>query len=278
MSFCYKKQGGAYMNDIGIIGLGNMGEAILKALLNTGFTKDKIRCAESKPGRLKFIKETYEVECVSVIEELAARTDRIILAVKPQDSKELLQALAPRIREQTVLISIMAGITTSNILSVVGKPSKVIRIMPNVCVKVGEGAMGITANSFVTREEIEETERIFAPLGKMVEVGEDLMDAVTALGASGPAFLLLFLEAMIDSGVKMGIPRDKAKILSLQVVKGTAKMLEVEDMHPTLMKEMITSPGGTTIAGLASLEEDGVKGKVVKAIEKAGKRAKELSL
>ncbi len=266
------------MNNIGIIGLGNMGESILKALLNTGFKKESIRCAETKPGRLKFIKETYGVKCSARIEELAAKTGKIILAVKPQDSKELLKILAPRIREETVLISIMAGVTTANILSIVGKPSKVIRIMPNVCVKVGEGAMGIAANSFVTREEVEETEKIFAPLGKMVEVGEDLMDAVTALGASGPAFLLLFLEAMIDSGVKMGSPRDKARTLSLQVVKGTAKMLEAEDMHPTLMKEMITSPGGTTIAGLASLEDDGVKGKVIKAIEKAGKRARELSL
>jgi pyrroline-5-carboxylate reductase len=218
------------------------------------------------------------VECVSRIEELAVKTERIILAVKPQDSRSLLSGLAPYIREQTVLISIMAGITTSNILGVIGKPAKIIRIMPNVCVKVGEGAMGITANNSVTREEMEETEAIFAPLGRLVEVGEDLMDAVTALGASGPAFLLLFVEAMIDSGVKMGIPRDKAKILSLQVVKGTVKMLEEEEMHPTLMKEMITSPGGTTIAGLASLEEDGVKGKVIKAIEKAAKRSRELSL
>ncbi|MDR2017441.1 MAG: pyrroline-5-carboxylate reductase [Syntrophobacterales bacterium] len=266
------------MNDIGIIGLGNMGEAILKALLKTGMRKDKIRCAEAKPGRLRFIKESYGVECMSGIEEIAATSDRIIIAVKPQDSSDLLHNCAPLIREQTVLISIMAGITTSNILSLVGKPAKVVRVMPNVCVKVGEGVMGITANHFVTREEMEETQRIFEPLGRMVEVNEDLMDGVTALGGSGPAFLLLFLEGMIDSGVNMGIPRDKAKILSLQVLKGTAKMLEDEDIHPTIMKEMITSPGGTTIAGLVSLEKDGVRGSVIKAIEKAGKRAKKLSL
>ena len=266
------------MERIGIIGLGNMGEAILKALIQAGSAKDNIFCLELKPARVRFVRETYGLECVATIEELAGRTDHIILAVKPQDSKALLHGLASYVSDKTVLISIMAGITTSNILSLVGKPSKVIRLMPNVCVKVGEGAIGITANALVSAPEMEETVRMFGPLGKIVEVGEELMDAVTALGASGPAFFLLFLEAMIDAGVKMGITRDKARVLSIQVVKGTAKMLEEEGMHPTLMKEMITSPGGTTIAGLASLEEDGVKGKVIKAIEKASKRARELSL
>jgi pyrroline-5-carboxylate reductase len=266
------------MSGIGIIGVGNMGEAILKALLAAGFKKEETFCLEAKSDRAGFIRETYGVECVATVPDLTVRTDRIILAVKPQDSRNVLQGLAPYVSEATLLISIMAGITLSNILSVVGKPAKVIRVMPNVCVKVGEGAIGITTNDKVSRDELAEAERIFAPLGRMVEVGEDLMDAVTALGASGPAFLLHFIEAMIDSGVKMGIPRDKARTLSLQVVKGTVKMLEDEGIHPTVMKEMITSPGGTTIAGLASLEEDGVKGSVIKAIEKAGKRAKELSL
>ena len=266
------------MSEIGIIGLGNMGEAILKALLNNGIEKTKVHCAEAKSDRRSFIEEAYRVKCSPSIEGLAAGADRIILAVKPQDSRDILQTLAPRMREETVLISIMAGVTISNITSAMGRATKVIRIMPNVCVKVGEGAMGIAVSGSVAREELEEIEKVFAPLGKMVEVGENLMDAVTALGGSGPAFVLHFLEAMIDSGVKMGIPRDKAKVLSLQVLKGTVRMLEEENIHPTLMKEMVTSPGGTTISGLASLEEDGVKGAVIKAIEKAGKRAGELSL
>jgi pyrroline-5-carboxylate reductase len=110
-----------------------------------------------------------------------------------------------------------------------------------------------------------------------VEVSEDLMDAVTALGGSGPAFFLLFLEAMIDGGVKTGLPRDKAKIISLQVMKGTLKMLEEEKIHPTVMRDMITSPGGTTIAGIAVLEARAFKGNVMEAIERACKRAKELA-
>ena len=114
-------------------------------------------------------------------------------------------------------------------------------------------------------------------MGKVVDIGEHLMDAVTAIGGSGPAFVLLFLEAMIDGGVKMGLPRDKAAILSIQVIKGTIQMLEEENLHPTLMKEMITSPGGTTIAGLASLEDGAFKGNVMRAIQSAAKRSKELS-
>jgi pyrroline-5-carboxylate reductase len=167
----------------------------------------------------------------------------LILAVKPQDSKNVLQAIAPLFTEKKVLISIMAGITTSNILSIAGKTVKVVRIMPNICVKVGEGAMGLTSNKMVGADDIEAIKTMFSPMGKTVEVGEELMDAITALGGSGPAFVLLFLEAMIDAGVKLGIPRDKSTVISSQVMKGTIKMLESENLHPTLMREMITSPG-----------------------------------
>ncbi len=266
------------METIGIIGLGNMGEAILKALLQTGYTKDNILCLEMKADRARFIKETHGIECVPSIEALATKAGIIVLAVKPQDSKKPIEGLVPCIKDTTILVSIMAGVTIQNILTLLGKPAKVVRLMPNVCVKVGEGAIGIPSNSAVSRNDLEQVKNILSPLGTIVEVGEELMDAVTALGGSGPAFFLLFLEGMIDGGVKMGIPRDKARTLAIQVVKGTVKMLEEEGLHPVLMKEMVTSPGGTTVAGLASMEEDGFKGSTIKAIEKACKRAKELSL
>jgi len=189
-----------------------------------------------------------------------------------------LQAIAPLFTENKILISIMAGITTSNILSIVGKAVKVVRIMPNICVKVGEGAMGLTSNTMVGTEEVEAVKTMFSSMGKAVEVGEDLMDAFTAIGGSGPAFVLLFLESMIDAGVKLGIPRDKSAIISSQVMKGTIKMLDAENLHPTIMREMITSPGGTTIAGLATLEQGAFKGTIMRAIEDACKRSKELSL
>ena len=265
------------MEKIGIIGLGNMGESIVKALIDRGPKKETLLFAEAKKERATYIEKTYGLKCAKTLSELVQKTDYIILAIKPQDAKEVIHAISPFLTDKKIVISIMAGITTSNILSLIGKPIRVVRIMPNICVKVGEGMMGITSNRVVTKEERAKAQKMLSPLGHFVEVGEELMDAVTALGGSGPAFFLLFLEAMIDAGVKTGLPRDKAKAISLQVIKGTLIMLEEEKIHPTVMRDMITSPGGTTIAGIAILEERAFKGNVIEAIVKACKRAKELS-
>ena len=266
------------MDKIGIIGLGNMGEAILKSLLKNSMQKEHMICSETKAERADFIEKTYNIKITKKPEELTGQSKYIVLAVKPQDSKELMKGIAKHLNDNTVLVSIMAGVTISNINSAIGKPIKIIRIMPNICVKVGEGIMGLTCNNLVENNELDEVRRFMAPLGKIIEINEELMNAVTALGGSGPAFFLLFLEAMIDAGVKMGIPRDKSKMLSFQVVRGTLKMLEEEGLHPTVLKEMVVSPGGTTISGLAHLEEKAFKGNIMKAVEKAAKRAKELSL
>ncbi len=266
------------MDKIGVIGLGNMGEAFVKSFLKNGVKKESILCLETKPERAKHIENVYKVGFVGSTRELVKKAKYIILSVKPQDSKKLLSDMAPVIDDKKIIISIMAGVTISNILSAMGKPAKIVRLMPNICVKVGEGAIGLAPNSITGKGELKTISALISPLGKTIEIGEELMDAITALSGSGPAFFLLFLESMIDAGVKMGITREKSKTICTQVIKGTLKMLEEEEIHPTLMKEMITSPGGTTIAGLAVLEESAVKGNIIKAIEKAMKRAKELSL
>jgi pyrroline-5-carboxylate reductase len=265
------------MEKIGVIGLGNMGEAIVKTLIDCGFKKEALLFSEAKKERAAWVEKIYGLKCAKTLSELVQKADYILLAIKPQNAKDVIQAISPSLNEKKVVISIMAGITTSNILSFIGKPIKIMRIMPNICVKVGEGMMGITSNRAVEKKERAKIQQMLAPLGQFVEVGEELMDAVTALGGSGPAFFLLFLEAMIDAGVKTGLPRDKAKTISLQVIKGTIKMLEEEKIHPTVMRDMITSPGGTTIAGIAVLEERAFKGNIIEAIGKACKRAKELS-
>lgn len=266
------------MNKIGIIGMGNMGEAILKALLKSGTPRTSIFCAETKSARASFILKNYGMKCFANPEKIVQKSDFVVLAVKPQDSKSVLQSIGPLLNEKKILISIMAGITTSNLLSIIGKAVKIVRIMPNICVMVGEGILGVASNNLAGIDDVEAVKMIFSSLGKTVEVNEELMDAITALGGSGPAFVLLFLEAMIDAGVKLGLPRDKSSIISSQVVKGTIKMLEAENLHPTLMREMITSPGGTTIAGLVTLEHGAFKGTVIRAIEEAWKRSKDLSL
>lgn len=266
------------MKKVGIIGMGNMGEAILKTLVKNIQHRTNIACAEAKPSRASFIVKTYGIKCYKNPGDVVKKSDFVILAVKPQDSKTVLQSIAPFFNENKVLISIMAGITTSNILSMIGKTIKVIRIMPNICVKVGEGLMGVSINNHVESVDVEDVKAMFSSMGQTIEVNEELMDSVTALGGSGPAFVLLFLEAMIDAGVKLGLPRDKSSAISSQVIKGTIKMLDMENLHPTLMREMITSPGGTTIAGLATMEQQGFKGIVIRAIEDSCKRSKELSV
>lgn len=264
------------MREIGIIGLGNMGEALLRTLLSSKVQKEDVIGAEAKPGRADFIRTSYGVDLTQPA-QVVSEARKIIVAVKPQDAEGLLRTISPSVEDSKLLISIMAGITTSSILSMLGKPAKVVRVMPNICVQVAEGAMGISPNYHVTPEEVGEISELLKPLGTVVEVSEGLMDAVTALSGSGPAFVLHFLEAMIDAGVRMGLPRDKSRLLAAQTVKGTMKMLEAEEMHPTLMKEMVTSPGGTTIAGLIHLEEKGFKGMLVRALEEAKNRAGELS-
>lgn len=265
------------MKKVGILGLGNMGESIVRALLHAGLPKEEMLAFEIKSARREAMIDSYALEIADDPQDLAGRSDYIILAVKPQDAKAAISALAPSVDQSRIVISIMAGITTSSIISMLEKPAKVVRIMPNICVAVGEGALGIAANYLLTKDELESVVALLAPLGRVVEVNEEQMDAVTALGASGPAFFLSFLEAMTDGGVRMGLPRDKAYSLALQAVKGTVAMLEGEGIHPVLLKERITSPGGTTIAGLVILDERGFKGTTVRALEAAQTRARELS-
>ncbi len=265
------------MPRLGILGLGNMGEAIVGALVNSGFERRNLLAFEIKKERADAVTAKYRIGMAASAKDLAQKAKYVLLAVKPQDAKALLATIAPAFDNEKVVISIMAGTTTSTILSMIQRPVKVIRVMPNICVKVAEGALGMTSNDLVSDAEMEETKKMLAPVGRIVEVREDLMDAVTALSGSGPAFLLCFLEAMIDAGVNVGLPRDKASILAIQTIKGTIATLEAEKLHPTVMKEMVTSPGGTTIAGLACLEEKAFKGSLIRAIEEARNRARELS-
>jgi pyrroline-5-carboxylate reductase len=254
-----------------------MGESIVRALLGSGIKKTDILSFEIKPARVQMVTAQYGIKAAKNAEDLARRSDYIVIAVKPQDAKAAIAAAAPAVTDAKIIISIMAGITTSNIISMLEKPAKVVRVMPNIAVAVGEGALGIAANYLLSTDELAAVQALLEPLGTVVQVNEEQMDALTALSGSGPAFFLAFLEGMIDGGVKMGLPRDKATELAVQTVKGTVTLLRKEKMHPAVMREMVTSPGGTTIAGLAVLEEKGFKGSVIRALEAAQARSKELS-
>jgi pyrroline-5-carboxylate reductase len=266
------------MGKVGIVGVGNMGESILKALLKSRIKKDDLCFAEAKKEKALSIGKTYGIRQVKKIAELTKQSDLVVVAVKPQDASKILPDIASSMDDSKILVSIMAGITISNILSLSGRPLRIVRMMPNIAVKVNQGVIGIAAGADVAGEDVARIKALFSCLGLTIELGEELMDAETSLGGSSPAFFLLFLEAMIDAGVKIGIPRDKSKAIWMQVIKGTVAMLEEEQIHPALMREMITSPGGTTISGLAALEDRAFRGIVIEAIERACQRARELSL
>lgn len=261
-----------------IIGLGNMGEAMAAVLLRAGIPRQNIVGVEARENRRTYISERYAVSVLPDLTTVPGDVHSFVLAVKPQDAKKILQPLATFLRTDQICISIMAGITMGSILSLLGTEAKIARAMPNIAVKVAKGAIGVCFNDLMEKGDRESVDELLSIFGTVVEVEEEMMDAVTALGGSGPGFFLLFLEGMIDGGVKMGLSREKARAISLQVVQGISAMLDEEDLHLTVLREIITSPGGTTIAGLAVLEERAFKGSVIRALEEARKRAKELSL
>jgi pyrroline-5-carboxylate reductase len=265
------------MKRVGIIGVGNMGESIVRALISSGTDKSEILYYEAKPARSRTINESYAIEAAGSSGDVAAKCRYVILAIKPQDAKAAIAALASSVSDANIIISIMAGIGGPTISGLLGKPVKLVRVMPNICIAIKEGALGVAPNNLLSKDEMEDVYALLAPLGRVVDVSEEQMDAVTALAGSGPAFVLSFLEALVDGGVRMGLARDKAFGLALQTIKGTIDMVDAEKLHPALMKESITSPGGTTIAGLVILEEKGFKGNVVRALEAAQDRARELS-
>ncbi len=265
------------MKKVGIIGLGNMGEAIVRALIESGRDKCAILSFDAKQDRIDLARGTYGLQVSPNLSLLARESRYVILAVKPQDAPTALRAIAPEMNESKILISIMAGVTIPSLTTMLEKPVKVVRVMPNICVAVAQGALGMTSNELLDKDEVEEVTELLKPLGSIVEVTEDQMDAVTALSGSGPAFVLSFLEALIDGGVEMGLAREKSYKLALKTLQGTISMLDGEGVHPTLLKERVTSPGGTTMAGLVTLDEKGFKGIVIRCLEAARSRAKELS-
>ncbi len=198
------------MKKVGIMGLGNMGESITRALLGAGLAAADILSFEIKPERMRTVTDTYGIGGAASPGTWRHNAATSYWRSSPRTRKPRSPRLAPSIDESRIIVSIMAGITTSSITSMLEKPAKVVRVMPNIGVAVGEGALGVTANYLLAPDELESVAALLAPLGRIVEVNEEQMDAVTALGGSGPAFFLSFLEAMIDGGVKMGLPRDKA--------------------------------------------------------------------
>ncbi len=261
---------------IGFIGGGNMAEALIKGLHAGGVPAGEITVAEPVAERRDFLTEVYGVVTATDNRVVAQGCDIIVLAIKPQVAPHVLAGLAPNLTPGQRLISIMAGVKTTAIEAAVPDGVRVVRVMPNTPALVLEGATAIAPGASADSDDVHLARRIFELVGKTYQVEEKLMDAVTGLSGSGPAYVLSFIEALADAGVKNGLPRDVAAGLAAQTVFGTARLLLDTREHPAVLRDKVTSPGGTTIAGLHVLEREGFGGTVMNAVDTATARSKEL--
>lgn len=260
-----------------ILGIGNMGEAILKGILTSGvYSKKDIIVTDVAEDRLSYIHERYQVKTTRNNTQAASSSRYIMVTVKPAIIKSLLNEIAHVLDESKLIISVAAGISISNIRIWLKKELPVIRVMPNIPVLVLEGATAIASGPGVRYEEIEDVKKIFDSVGKAILLGEEYLNAVTGLSGSGPAYIFAVIDALSDGGVKVGLPRQASTLLAAQTVLGAARMVLECGEHPGTLKDMITSPGGTTIEGLHTLEMSGIRGAFISAVEQATKRADEL--
>jgi pyrroline-5-carboxylate reductase len=262
---------------IGFVGGGNMGEALIKGLIEASLVSpSQMHVFDVSSARMEHLGASYNVNLKNSIGELAGASAVIVLAVKPQVMSSVLAELVPHLSHKPLVISIAAGVSMLKLAEGLPQGIAVIRVMPNTPALVLEGASAMARGPHVTGEQMELALSLFRAVGTAIEVEEKWMDTVTGLSGSGPAYVLLLLESLIDAGVLMGLPRQIARELVLQTVSGSVKMVRETGKHPAELKDLITSPGGTTIQGLKILEERGVRGAIMRAVEAATLRSQEL--
>ena len=266
---------------LGFIGGGNMAEALVKGLVATpSIEADNIILSDPVTERLEYLQKEYSVKTTTNNRELVKISDILIVAVKPQVIKGVLAEVADLLDSNKLIISVVAGLPISfieNILDPSGvKKISVARTMPNTPALVQEGMTAICFSSQVSKVNVEVAHYIFKAIGETVTIDENSIDAVTGLSGSGPAYILMVIEALSDAGVKVGLSRETSNKLTMQTVLGTAKLVRDSGKHPGELKDMVTSPGGTTIAGLHKLEAGGLRNTLINAVEAATNRSKEL--
>lgn len=263
------------MTTVAVLGAGKIGEALLSGLLQAGRSADDLVFTERYPARCAELTQTYGVRSVDVA-EAAKVADVLVVAVKPQDIDPLLAELAPALRPATLVVSLCAGLPTSLYERTLPAGTPVVRVMPNTPMVVGEAMSAISAGAHATPEHLATVETLLASVGQVVRVPESQQDAVTALSGSGPAYFFYLVEAMIDAGILLGLPRAVAQQLIVQSAVGSAKMLAEGGEHPVILREAVTSPAGTTIMAIRELERHGVRAALLAAIEAARDRSAEL--
>jgi pyrroline-5-carboxylate reductase len=262
---------------VGFLGAGNMGEAIIKGLLQTGLVPaSSIAATDARPDRLEQMTRQYGIHAAASNTTLVAEADLVILAVKPQIMGAVLKEIAGAVDRSKLLISVAAGVPVASLRDGLGRPARLIRVMPNTPALVLEGATAIARADGLEAGDLETAQELFGAVGRVVVLDEDALDAVTGLSGSGPAYVAIVIESLADGGVKMGLDRATAMILAAQTVLGSAKLIIETGTHPGQLKDMVSSPGGTTIAGIAALEEGGVRRTFINAVERATQRSREL--
>src|SRR5947208_9286890 len=262
---------------VGFVGAGNMGEALIKGLVVANVVPAKsIYSADVRGERLTELAKQFGIQAAADNSDLVSRCDVVILAVKPQIMEPVLREIAPAVTRQKLLISIAAGVSTAKIRAMLNRDARLIRVMPNTPALVLEGVTAIAKGQHLEPGDLDTARQIFEAVGRVVILDEDLMDAVTGLSGSGPAYVAVVIESLADGGVRMGLDRITAMTLATQTVLGAAKLLLETGLHPGALKDMVSSPGGTSIAGIAALEEGGIRTTFIKAVERATQRSKEL--
>ncbi len=260
---------------IGIIGSGNMGKAIIKGL-QAAKQSPTLRAWDALSENRKFLKDEFGVTVPKDNQELVLNSDIIILAVKPQVIDPVMAEIADTLTADKLLISIAAGVPCQRLEKALPKPVPTVRIMPNTPALINRGISAIAAGSQAQEKHLEITQNIFACLGETALVPESAMDMVTAVSGSGPAYVFLVIEALLDAAVGLGMARDLARKLVIETVLGSTELLKESGKHPMELKDMVTSPGGTTIAGLAELEKNGLRHAFNEALKSACQRSRDL--
>ena len=263
------------MTALAILGAGKMGEALLSGLLRAGESPGDIVVTARRPDRAESLRETYGVATAANAE--AALADTVLIAVKPQDMAALLTEIADVVSPGQLVVSMAAGIPTAFIERRLARDVPVVRVMSNTPVLVDEAMSAISAGAHATEEHLARTEELLGHVGRTIRVPESQQDAVTALSGSGPAYFFYLVEAMIDAGILLGLPRAVAADLIVQTALGAAVMLRDSGEHPVKLREAVTSPAGTTINAVRELERHSVRAALIAAIEAARDRSQELA-
>jgi pyrroline-5-carboxylate reductase len=262
---------------IGFIGAGNMAEALIKGLISKRIVDpENISASDVSAQRLNHVGKNYGIKIVTDNRNLISRNDIIILAVKPGDVYPVLDEIRDQLNSRKVLVSIAAGVRLSKIEKRLKRGSRVVRVMPNTPALILEAASALSKGKFATDKDLDCAKALFDAVGETAIVKEELMDAVTGLSGSGPAYIFMIIEALSDAGVKVGLNRELAQSLTIQTLIGAAKLVKESGKHPGRLKDMVASPGGTTIAGIHALEKGRLRGILMDAVEAATRRSKEL--